>query len=354
VKFPGGKLLHGWDLSLQRLSLDDLLRSCRQVALTGSAEIQLASGVGMILFYKGSETSIVFRDGSAHQGAAALERLRAAFASEEGTITVYELPLDMAHLLRGLTNRRRERTMLSPEDLSKLLDELREREHTGLLEVQTGSGAAALLFVQGRLSNVYWEGTDGSTLDKEPARATLVDALNGELATVFASDFSRDVWKSRREVSSPDQAALTGAEPELAAIPSAEGEARLRADLLRQLDEQVPAMVQALVFDLMTRAILARRVRGTAALASMPIAERIPEMTAALREAHAMAGDDIDFVRIEAGATDTLIALVAPTAEGIGLVIDRAQPASQVLETLIRLARDYEARTVAARGAGGS
>ncbi len=35
MKFPGSKLLHQWDLSVQSLSLEDLYRSCEQAGLTG-------------------------------------------------------------------------------------------------------------------------------------------------------------------------------------------------------------------------------------------------------------------------------------------------------------------------------
>ena len=45
MKFPGSKLLHNWDLSAQHLSLDDLLRSCQQIGLTGFAEIKTPTAV---------------------------------------------------------------------------------------------------------------------------------------------------------------------------------------------------------------------------------------------------------------------------------------------------------------------
>jgi hypothetical protein len=35
MNFPGGRLLHTWELESQRVTLDDLLRSCGQVGLTG-------------------------------------------------------------------------------------------------------------------------------------------------------------------------------------------------------------------------------------------------------------------------------------------------------------------------------
>jgi hypothetical protein len=104
MKFPGSKLLHHWDLSTQRISLDDLFRSCQQVGLTGFAEVKFPNSVGMIFYYLGGEVNALFREGSvAYHGQAALDRLRSGVMGDEGIISVYELPLDMAHLLRGRT-----------------------------------------------------------------------------------------------------------------------------------------------------------------------------------------------------------------------------------------------------------
>jgi hypothetical protein len=58
-------------------------------------------------------------------------------------------------------------------------------------------------------------------------------------------------------------------------------------------------------------------------------------------------------VRIEAGHSATLIALVHSTAECVAVVIDKAQPAGQVLETLSRLIDGYSAQAAAARGLPG-
>src|SRR5262249_15631086 len=106
MKFPGSKLLHNWDLSTQRLSLHDLLKSCQQAGLNGFAEVSFPDAVGMIFYYLGGEVNALFREGPvAHHGQAALEKLNAYVSGEEGTVSVYELPLDVAHLLRGITNR---------------------------------------------------------------------------------------------------------------------------------------------------------------------------------------------------------------------------------------------------------
>ena len=75
MKFPVSKLLHNWDLSVQKLSLDDLLRSCQQAGLTGFAEIKLPDAVAMIFYYVGGEVNALYREGPvAFSGQAALER----------------------------------------------------------------------------------------------------------------------------------------------------------------------------------------------------------------------------------------------------------------------------------------
>ena len=344
VKFPGGRLLHGWDLGTQRLTLDDLLRSCRQVGLTGFAEIKLPSGAGMILYYKGSEVTAAYRDESAGQrGAQALEGLRAAMGSEEGHVSVYELPLEMAHLLRGVTNRRRAPgpPVRSPYDLDRLLEHLRDQEHTGMLEIQTDSGSAAVLLVNGRVSNTYWEGRDGITLEKQPAMAGLQGGLLGDDALVFLSDFSREVWKSRHEVPEGESVVLAGAERELEAASALDAETRLRSDLLRSIDEQVASMVQALVCDLLTRSVLARRIRGTSAIASMHLVDRLPDLALQLRAAHLGDGNDVELAEIEGARTSTVIAFVPDRLEAVAVVADNRQPTAAIATVLRRLVRDY-------------
>lgn len=344
MRFPGGRLLHGWDLTAQRLSLDDLLRSCRQVGLTGFAEIKLTSGAGMILYYKGSEVSAAYRGESAGQrGAEALDGLRAAMASDDGHVSIFELPLEMAHLLRGVTNRRRAPgpPIRSPRDLEQLLDHLRNEEHTGLLEVQTDSGGAAILLVNGRVSNTYWEGRDGVTLEKQAASASLQDGLLGDDALVFVSDFSREVWKSRHEVPTGERTILAGAERELGAAPALDAETQLRADLLRHIDEQVASMIQALVCDLLTHSVLARRIRGPAAIASMQLVDRLPDLAMQLRGAHLGDGNDVELVEIEGVRTSTVIVFLGDRLEAVAVVADNRQPTAQIAAILRRLVRDY-------------
>src|SRR5512143_3593142 len=108
MKFPGSKLLHQVDLSNQGVSLGDVLRSCQQVALTGFAEVRRTDAMGMIFYYLGGEVNALFREGQvAHNGQAAVDRLKALAPDQDTSVSVYELPLDMAHLLRGITQRRK-------------------------------------------------------------------------------------------------------------------------------------------------------------------------------------------------------------------------------------------------------
>jgi hypothetical protein len=121
MKFPGSKLLQQWDLSVRPLSLEDLFRSCKEIGLTGLAELRLPSTVGLIFYYLGGEVNALYREGSmAYNGALALERVRAQAAGIEGEVAVYELPLDMAHLLRGITNRQRLKETLKSSASSRL------------------------------------------------------------------------------------------------------------------------------------------------------------------------------------------------------------------------------------------
>ena len=50
MKFPGSKLLHHWDLATHKVPLDDVLRSCQQVGLTGLAEVKFPQAVAMIFY----------------------------------------------------------------------------------------------------------------------------------------------------------------------------------------------------------------------------------------------------------------------------------------------------------------
>jgi hypothetical protein len=355
MKFPGSKLLHHWDLSIQKISLDDLFRSCQQVGLTGFAEVKFPNSVGMIFYYLGGEVNALYREGSvAYHGQAALDRLRAQVTGDEGIISVFELPLDMAHLLRGITNRQRlKETLDSKSGLVELLHRMEKSEHTGTLEIQAGSGSAMVLLVRGRISNVYWETANGLTYEKGEARQHLDTALDKEKATLFLSEFSRDVWKTRHEVQASVRSRLERREDKQAPTEKiAAEETALRQEILEDLAKQVPSMIQAFVFDLMTGAVLARKGRGTSAIRVGLLAEKVPSLTVYLRDLVATEdADQVELVEVSTERVATLVAIVAEAQEAIAVLADKAQPTALIGAALSRVVRSYASRLHPARGA---
>jgi len=354
MKFPGSKLLHHWDLSTQRLSLDDLLRSCQQVGLTGFAELKLTDAVGMIFYYLGGEVNALYREGAvAYHGQAALERLRTGVTGDDGVISVYELPLDMAHLLRGITNRQKLReTVKSRADLVELLRRMEKSEHTGTLEVQASVGSAMILLVRGRVSNTYWETSGGLTFEKGEARHKLDDAVDKEEAQIFLAEFSRDIWKNRHEVQASVRSRLERRDKDEATDEVAAEENALRNEILGELGTQVPSLVQAFMFDLMTGVILARKGRGTSAIRVGLLAEKVPAITMYLRDLVATEdSDQVELIELSTERVATLIAIVPEAQEAIAVLADKAQPTALVSGALSRIVRSYAARLHPARGA---
>jgi hypothetical protein len=349
MKFPGSKLLHHWDLATHRVPLEDVLRSCQQVGLTGLAEVKFPQAVAMIFYYLGGEVNALYREGTvAYHGRAAIERLKARVQSDTGEISVYELPLDMAHLLRGITNRQKlDETVKGRSRLSELLHRFERQEHTGTIELQLPSGAAMMLVVRGRVSNTYWETTDGLTYEKGEARTRLEQALENEAAEIFSSDFSREVWKSRHEVQTELRSRLE-MRPQVSAPPTeqlAAEENALRHTVLEEIQQQVPALIQVFLFDLMTGSVLARRGRGTTSVKVGLMAERVPAMTLYLRDLVATEdGDRIEVVEITTERMLVLVAIVDETQEAIALFADKSQPTALLAAALTRSVRAYVGR----------
>jgi hypothetical protein len=356
MKFPGSKLLHHWDLETQKLSLDDLLRSCQQVGLTGFAELKLPQAVGMIFYYLGGEVNALYREGAvAYHGQAALERLRTGVTGDEGVISVYELPLDMAHLLRGITNRQKLReTLKSKGDLVELLRRMEKAEHTGTLEIQTPAGSSMILLVRGRVSNTYWETAGGLTFEKGEARQKLEESLGKEEAQLFLAEFSRDIWKTRHEVQASVRSRLERRDEvtPLATDQVAAEENALRTQILEELHQQVPSLVQAFIFDLMTGVILARKGRGTSAIRVGLLAEKVPSLTIYLRDLVATEdADQVELIELSTERVATLIAIVSEAQEAIAVLADKAQPTALIGAALSRIVRTYASRLHPARGA---
>ena len=349
MKFPGSKLLHQVDLSNQGVSLADVLRSCQQVALTGFAEVRRTDAMGMIFYYLGGEVNALFREGQvAHNGQAAVERLKALVPDQDTSVTVYELPLDMAHLLRGITQRRKlKETVTSTGDLEAVLDRLREAEHTGTLEMQTRSGAGILLLVQGRVSNTYWETPDGLTFEKVEARRRLDRATGDGNAQLLLSDFSREIWKSRHEIQETVRSRLQpGKEDGPAGTDQLVAEEKAnRQQLLDDLHGEIPALLHALVFDLMTGAILTRKMRGPESLRVALLAEKLPSFVLFLRDlVAAQDGDRMDCVDLSTQRVVSIVEVVPETHEGVGVIAEKTQPTALIESILGRAVRRYVGR----------
>lgn len=353
MKFPGSKLLHNWDLSAQHLSLNDLLRSCQQIGLTGFAEVKTPTAVAMIFYYVGAEVNALYREGAmAYNGTLALERLRALAAGTAGEVAVYELPLDMAHLLRGIMNRQKlKETLKSKADLDALLDRMETTEHTGTLEVQTERGAAMVLLVNGRVSNVYWETKAGQTFEKAEARNRLEETLAGQEATLFLSEFSRDVWKSRHEIQATVRSKLEGEQQPGSEALSSE-EVNLRQKVLDELAAELPAVVLAFMFDLLTGAVYARKSgKSASALRVGLLAEKVPALTRYVRELVSIENEDeVELLEVTTERIALLVATVPDAAEAVGVVAEKAQPTELIAAALSRIVRSYAARLNPARG----
>jgi hypothetical protein len=349
MKFPGSKLLHKVDLSNQGVSLADVLRSCQQVGLTGFAEVRRADAMGMIFYYLGGEVNALFREGQvAYNGQAAIDRLRGLTPDADMGVSVYELPLDVAHLLRGITQRRKLKDEVATAgQLDELLGRLKESEHTGTLEIQTDKGAGILLLVQGRVSNTYWETPEGVTFEKVEGRRRLEKALGLGEVQLLLSDFSRDIWKARHEIQDEVRSRLEKPrEDRPAGTDQLAGEEKAsRQQLLDELDAEIPALLHAVVFDLLTGAILLRKMRGSGALRVSLMAERLPSFVLFLRDlVAAQDGDSMDTVDLSTRKALCVVSVIPETQEGVGVIADKSQPTALLEALLQRCVRAYVAR----------
>jgi hypothetical protein len=265
---------------------------------------------------------------------------------------VYELPLDMAHLLRGITNRQKlKETVKSKDGLAELLGRLETAEHTGTLEAQTARGAAMVLVVNGRVSNVYWETVSGQTFEKGEARTRLEEALAEPGSTLFLSAFSSDAWKSRHEIQAAVRSKLEGEEQEGAEALTTE-ELTLRQQVLDDLTAELPAVVLAFMFDLLTGSVYARKTgKSASALRVGLLAEKIPALTRYVRELVSIDNEDeVELLEVTTERIALLVATVPDAAEAVAVLAEKAQPTELIAAALSRVVRSYAARLNPARG----
>lgn len=343
MKFPGSKLLQQWDLSVRPLSLEDLFRSCKEIGLTGLAELRLPKTVGLIFYYLGGEVNALYREGSvAYNGQAALDHLRARALGPVGTISVYELPLDMAHLLRGITARKKvPDAPRNAADMDDLLRRLERAEHTGTLEVHAKEGAGMFLIVRGRVSNVYWETPEGVIFEKGEARSKLTAGLRRGVPSIYLGDFSRETWKARTEVTAPTRHRLDrqGA----AEDPLPRQEAALGEQVLADLVGQVPTLLQCFLFEMTTGAVLARMGPALPETELDSLVQRIPPVTTFLRNQTWGLGaeDRLDYIELSTPRVSVLVVIIPEVLEAIAVVVDPKDPVPLAASALRQAAAEY-------------
>ena len=198
MKFPGSKLLHRFDLVAQRSSLEDLLRSSRASGFTGLVEVAHEGATGLIFYYLGAEVNAIYRQGaSSLNGQTALERMRSLSTDAGGTVSVYELPLDMAHLHAwahqaaalggpGAQSRRARRAPAPPGE---------DRAHRNPRDAVDGGRGDGAARARPRLQRVL-RGRERPHL-REGCGAHEARGGHGPRPSpkLFLADFSRDAWK---------------------------------------------------------------------------------------------------------------------------------------------------------------
>jgi hypothetical protein len=352
MKFPGTRLLQQWDLSSRPRSLEDVFRFCREAGLTGLAELRLRDTVGLIFYYLGAEVNALYREGAvAYNGQGALDRLKARDLGRTGSIAIYEMPLDMAHLLRGITSRKKlPEQPTSGAELDDLLSRLEKAEHTGTLEVQAKAGGGMILLVRGRVSNVYWETASGLIFEKAEARSKLNSALRRSNAALYLADFSRETWKARTEVTAATRHRLDRQGPVEAEEAAPREDAALGEQVLSELALRIP-LIQCFLFELTTGGVLARVGMALTDTELDSLAQRIPSVTTFLRNQTRGPGeeDGLQYVELSTSRFSVLVAIVAEALEAIAVVADRTQPIPLVGSALSQAAAEYAARLHAQR-----
>ena len=372
MRFPGSKLL-SQDLSTETTPFDSIIRHCEDVNLSGYMEIAFGDAEGLLLFYLGEQINIIYRQGNKIflAGEATL-KLRNTAQLKEGKISIYELPLDMAHMLRGLSNRKEIFGQIFASDpLKELTAKLKSEGHTGSLEVITGGGTGMILQVRGRFSTAYFETEAGVTFEKKEALNKIYELLDREdtVAQVFQSDFSPDIWKSRQQGTKgrasrlqellesrrvdPSDATIPvevyAPEPVVEIVPPVEPEETLdrtplQEQILAEIHEQTPSLLAAFFFDLGTEEIDAELVTAPEETADRLIVDKLPAFVKYLENLAAMRGDDhIEILSMSTENFYLIVKCIRETEEGIALITDRSQPVTLASSLLLNSSHRYVA-----------
>jgi hypothetical protein len=370
MRFPGSKLL-SQDLSTRTTPFDSIIRHCEDVNLSGYMEIAFGDAEGLILFYLGEQINVIYRQGvnKFFLGGEATLKLRNTAALREGKISVFELPLDMAHMLRGLSNRKEIFGQIFASDpLKDLVKKLQSEGHTGSLEVLTNKGTGMILNVRGRFSTAYFETEAGVTFEKKEALNKIYELLDRDdtSARVFQSDFSPDIWKARQqgggksrasrlqeilEQRRPDGPTLVEAREletseslrDAANAAGARSERRpLQEQILAEIRDQTPSILAAFFFDLRTEEIDAELVTAPDETADRLIVDKLPAFVKYLENLAAMRGDDhVEMLSMSTENFYFIVRCLRETDEGIALITDRSQPVTLASSLLLNCAHRY-------------
>ncbi|GMR21874.1 MAG: hypothetical protein BMS9Abin37_0194 [Acidobacteriota bacterium] len=373
MRFPGSKLL-SQDLSTETTSFDSIIRHCEDVNLSGYMEIAFGDAEGLLLFYLGEQINIIYRQGNKIflAGEATL-KLRNTAQLKEGKISIYELPLDMAHMLRGLSNRKEIFGQIFASDpLKELTAKLKTEGHTGSLEVLTSKGTGMILQVRGRFSTAYFETEAGVTFEKKEALNKIYELLDRDetVAQVFQSDFSPDIWKSRQQGGTksrtsrlqellesrrddPSDATIRVEEqlrePVAEIVPPVEPEKTidrtpLQEQILSEIHEQTPSLLAAFFFDLRTEEIDAELVTAPEETADRLIVDKLPAFVKYLENLAAMRSDDhMEILSMSTENFYLIVKCIRETDEGIALITDRSQPVTLASALLLNSSHRYVA-----------
>jgi hypothetical protein len=369
MRFPGSKLL-SQDLSTETTPLESVTRQCEDVNLSGYMEISFGDAEGLILFYLGEQINIIYRAGNEISVSnEAMLKLRNTASLKEGKVSVYELPLDMAHMLRGLSNRQEIfGQIFASQPLRDLLSRLEKDGHTGSLEVITNKGTGMILLVRGRFSNGYFETNGGVTFEKGEAMNKVFEALDTPetSARVFQSEFSSNIWKARHETQRarssrlheileqqrPQEGALES--PPAAEAPTPKEKAKRRQKpvdrkpiqkkILSAIREQTPSMLAAFFFDLETEEFELEQIEYPKETEERLIIEKLPAFVKYLENLTSMKDDDhVDTFLLSTENFYLIVKCIQETGDGIALVTDKSQPVALASALLLNSAHRYAA-----------
>jgi len=149
---PKGKHIYE-NLNTSFTDFEKLLADLKHDRLTGAVQVVFWDFEGILFLDAGTIVNASAEiDGAIKVAQEALNALLKKVKEKDGTISVYSLPADLVTLLASSTNREVLHKELDSDftNLEKLLEKLRDIQHSGYLEIVTTSGVhQATIFFQG-------------------------------------------------------------------------------------------------------------------------------------------------------------------------------------------------------------